>query len=171
MRLAPSKWLALRRWGWATFLFYIAAFLYYLYVRIRYTIAGLGAGYEVYGIALLVVECLGASTIILFGLQMLWDPLHEKYPEDPNRPGVPQVQPSDPRDCANNLFSAQRAGMRGMTCPELPGSMQHTRRQQQGPCSHDAWGLAARWQLHSCPMHCLALGLAWQVEASAPESG
>ena len=81
----------LGRYGWATFLFYLGAFLYYLYVRIRYTISGLGAGYEVYGIALLIVECLGASTIILFGIQMLWDPLHEKYPEDPNRPGVPQV--------------------------------------------------------------------------------
>ena len=81
------------RYGWACFLFYIAAFLYYLYVRIRYTIHGLGPGYEVYGIALLIVECLGASTIVLFGIQMLWDPLHEKYPEDPNRPGVPQVQP------------------------------------------------------------------------------
>lgn len=79
------------RLGWAAFLFYLGAFIYYVYVRIRYTIGGLG-DYEVYGIVLLIIEVLGATTVVLFGINLLWEPLHEKYPPDPERQGVPKVR-------------------------------------------------------------------------------
>ena len=79
------------RLGWGAFLFYLAAFVYYLYVRIRYTIRGLGS-YEVYGIVLLVIEVLGGTTVVLFGSNLLWEPLHEKYPPEAERQGVPMVR-------------------------------------------------------------------------------
>lgn len=42
-------------------------------------------------IAMLVVECLGASTVILYGLNLLWDPLYTDFEDDPKMPGIPKV--------------------------------------------------------------------------------
>lgn len=40
---------------------------------------------------MLVVEGLGASTVILYGLNLLWDPLYSNFVDDPVMPGQPQV--------------------------------------------------------------------------------
>ena len=88
----------IRRLGWLANIFYYGALIYYLYVRIRYTLSGLGPKYEWYGIVLLVVECFGATTIAMYGLNLLWRPVHEKYPPDPEAPGKPLVSPSLPSD-------------------------------------------------------------------------
>ena len=45
-----------------------------------------------YGIYLLIVEILGASTVILYGTNLLWNPVIEKFPEDTDSPGKPKVR-------------------------------------------------------------------------------
>ncbi len=45
-----------------------------------------------YGIVLLVVECMGASTVLIYGLHLLYDPVMEDFAEDPNCPGKPLVR-------------------------------------------------------------------------------
>ena len=49
-----------------------------------------------YGIVLLVVECMGATTVLIYGLHLLYDPVMEDLPEDPNCPGKPLVRPVRP---------------------------------------------------------------------------
>ena len=44
-----------------------------------------------YGIVLLVVECMGATTVLIYGLHLLYDPVMEDLEEDPNCPGKPLV--------------------------------------------------------------------------------
>ena len=41
---------------------------------------------------LLVVECMGASTVLIYGLHLLYDPVMEDFAEDPNCPGKPLVR-------------------------------------------------------------------------------
>lgn len=41
-----------------------------------------------YGILVLVVEMLGATTTLLYGLNILFDPVHEDLPNDPENPGL-----------------------------------------------------------------------------------
>lgn len=93
------------RVGWLTNLFYLAALAYYLYVRIHYTLSGLGAKYEWYGIILLIVECFGATTILMYGMNLLWRPVHEKYPPDPEVPGKPLVSAAHLR-CQASLMQS-----------------------------------------------------------------
>ena len=52
--------------GSIAFLFYIIALLVYLYIRIMKTLSGLGS-YLVYGIFVLGVEVLGATTTLIYG--------------------------------------------------------------------------------------------------------
>ena len=42
---------------------------------------------------LLVVECMGATTVLVYGLHLLYNPVMEDFPEDPNCPGKPLVRP------------------------------------------------------------------------------
>ena len=44
-----------------------------------------------YGIVLLVIECMGASTVLTYGLWLLYHPVQEDFEEDPHRPGMPKV--------------------------------------------------------------------------------
>lgn len=44
-----------------------------------------------YGILLLVVECMGASTVMTYGLWLLYNPVQEDFVEDPMNPGKPKV--------------------------------------------------------------------------------
>ena len=71
--------------------FYICAFIFYMYTRIAHSL-DLGPGYIWYGIYLLCVEILGFTTTIIYGLNLLWNPIIEQFPEDPASPGRPQVQ-------------------------------------------------------------------------------
>ena len=72
--------------------FYICAFIFYMYVRIAHSL-DLGPGYIWYGIYLLCVEVLGFTTTIIYGLNLLWNPVIEQFPEDPASPGRPKVAP------------------------------------------------------------------------------
>lgn len=56
------------------------------------TILSAAAGVCRYGILVLVVEMLGATTTLLYGLNILFDPVHEKLPMDPNNPGLTVVR-------------------------------------------------------------------------------
>ena len=44
-----------------------------------------------YGIVLLVIECMGASTVLTYGLWLLYHPVQEDFEEDPRNPGMPKV--------------------------------------------------------------------------------
>ncbi|KAL3132581.1 hypothetical protein ABBQ32_009117 [Trebouxia sp. C0010 RCD-2024] len=76
-------------YGWIAMTFYICAFVFYMYVRIAHSL-DLGPGYIWYGIYLLCVEVLGFTTTIIYGLNLLWNPVIEQFPEDPSSPGRPQ---------------------------------------------------------------------------------
>ena len=53
---------------------------------------------------MLVVEVLGASTIILYGLNLLWDPLYDKFEDDPRQPGTPKASPPNPIIILQHLY-------------------------------------------------------------------
>jgi hypothetical protein len=57
----------------AVFLAYLGALVFYLWVRITKTL-DLGP-YRWYGILVLVIECLGATTVILYGINLLRMPV------------------------------------------------------------------------------------------------
>ena len=44
-----------------------------------------------YGIFVLVVEIVGATTVMLYGVNLLFNPVIEKFEEDPSAPGRPKV--------------------------------------------------------------------------------
>ncbi len=78
--------------------FYICAFVFYMYVRIAHSL-DLGKSYIWYGIYLLCVEVLGFTTTIIYGLNLLWNPVIEQFPEDPESPGKPKVSKSNNFAC------------------------------------------------------------------------
>lgn len=45
-----------------------------------------------YGIFVLVVEIIGATTVMLYGVNLLFNPCIEKFEEDPNLPCRPKVR-------------------------------------------------------------------------------
>lgn len=57
------------------FIFYILAFGFYLWIRIAKTL-DLGSALW-YGIFVLVVEIMGATTVILYGTNLLYNPVNE----------------------------------------------------------------------------------------------
>lgn len=73
------------------FLFYIGAFWFYFYVRVTKTL-NLGKQYTWYGIVLLCVECMGATTVVIYGVNLLYNPVHETFPDDERQPGCPKVK-------------------------------------------------------------------------------
>lgn len=81
-------------YGWFAMTFYICAFIFYMYVRIAHSL-DLGKGYIWYGIYLLCVEVLGFTTTIIYGLNLLWNPVIEQFPEDPESPGRPKVSKTE----------------------------------------------------------------------------
>jgi endoglucanase len=82
--------------GWAVYIFYILAFGFYMWVRITKTL-DLGS-YLWYGIIVLAVEILGATTVFLYGTNLLYNPVLEKPAADaePESPGggPPRVKAS-----------------------------------------------------------------------------
>ena len=61
--------------GTFVFVFYICAFGFYLWIRISKTL-DLGQ-YVAYGVFVLFVECMGATTVVLYGTNLLWNPVNE----------------------------------------------------------------------------------------------
>ncbi|KAK9823799.1 hypothetical protein WJX72_005584 [[Myrmecia] bisecta] len=78
-------------YGWFAMTFYLAALGFYLWVRITKTLDGLGAKYLWYGIYLLALEIVGSTTTIIYGINLLWNPVIEDFQEDPDSPGKPKV--------------------------------------------------------------------------------
>eukprot|EP01025_Chloroclados_australasicus_P030473 TRINITY_DN3057_c1_g2_i1.p1 TRINITY_DN3057_c1_g2~~TRINITY_DN3057_c1_g2_i1.p1 ORF type:complete len:1210 (-),score=95.83 TRINITY_DN3057_c1_g2_i1:140-3769(-) len=60
---------------------YILALLFYLYVRVRYSLVGL-ANFLWYGITLLIMETFGATGMLFSALVMVWRPVLEPYLSD-----------------------------------------------------------------------------------------
>ena len=85
------------RAGWVLFLFYIGAFWFYFYVRVDKTL-NLGKKYTWYGIVLLCVECMGATTVVIYGINLLYNPVHESFPDDERQPGCPKVNAGHTRN-------------------------------------------------------------------------
>eukprot|EP00884_Botryococcus_braunii_P018967 jgi/Botrbrau1/5754/Bobra.0134s0026.2 len=78
--------------NWIGILFvtiYVLSLFFYLYVRVTHTL-DLGK-FLAYGIFVLIVEIMGATTTILYGVNILLHPVHEEMVEDPAHPGVPKV--------------------------------------------------------------------------------
>ncbi|DBB00628.1 TPA: hypothetical protein ACH3X3_002312 [Trebouxia sp. C0006] len=79
--------------GMAVFCFYICALGFYLWIRIAKTL-DLGQ-YLGYGIFVLCVEVMGATTVILYGTNLLWNPVNEivlQESEDGIGPGKLKVR-------------------------------------------------------------------------------
>ena len=82
------------RWSWsglAIMVVYALAFLFYMWVRVTKTL-DLGR-YLPYGILVLIIEIMGATTTLLYGVNLLRHPVNPPPPEDPANPGLPKVQP------------------------------------------------------------------------------
>lgn len=44
-----------------------------------------------YGVFVLIVEVIGATTVMLYGVNLLFNPVKDAFEEDPNMPGYPKV--------------------------------------------------------------------------------
>ena len=77
-------------WGSMIVTFYTLAFFFYMWVRITKTL-DLGQ-YLGYGIFVLIVEIMGATSTISYGINLLWSPVNPPLAEDPANPGLPKVR-------------------------------------------------------------------------------
>lgn len=73
----------------AVMLVYLVALVFYMWVRTTKTL-DLGK-FLAYGIIVLVVEIMGASATLLYGLNIIFHPVNAPVPEDPANPGLPKV--------------------------------------------------------------------------------
>lgn len=89
---------------------YCLAFCFYLYVRVTHTL-DLGR-FLPYGIFVLIVEIMGATTTILYGVNILLHPIHEDIPDDPAHPGLPKVRPA----LSQTFHERKRARVRACVC-------------------------------------------------------
>jgi endoglucanase len=99
--------------GMSVFTFYICALGFYLWIRIAKTL-DLGQ-YLGYGIFVLCVEVMGATTVILYGTNLLWNPVNEivlQDSEDGIGPGKLKV-----RICCDSLH--QKSFVFGCHTPEV----------------------------------------------------
>lgn len=69
--------------------FYTLAFSFYMWVRITKTL-DLGQ-FLGYGIFVLIVEIMGATSTISYGINLIWSPINSPLAEDPANPGLPKV--------------------------------------------------------------------------------
>ena len=81
------------RWSWsgsAIMAIYVLAFLFYMWVRVTKTL-DLGR-YLPYGVLVLIIEIMGATTTLLYGVNLLRHPVNPPAPEDPQNPGLPKAR-------------------------------------------------------------------------------
>lgn len=99
----PSKFRRGRRFsprGCLVTLIYVCAFAFYLYVRVAKTL-DLG-DYIWYGVIVLAIEIAGATTTLVWCLNIIMDPVHEPLRMDPDNPGLTLVRFCSPtHDCAH----------------------------------------------------------------------
>ena len=89
----PTKFRRGRRFsprGCLVTFIYLCAFGFYLYVRIAKTL-DLGA-YVWYGVLVLAIEIAGATTTLVWCLNIVMDPVHEPLRMDPDNPGLTLVR-------------------------------------------------------------------------------
>ncbi len=91
-------------WGSMIVTFYTLAFFFYMWVRITKTL-DLGQ-YLGYGIFVLIVEIMGATSTISYGINLLWSPVNPPLAEDPANPGLPKV-----RSCFESPFRQSKHAM------------------------------------------------------------
>jgi hypothetical protein len=48
---------------------------------------------QAYGIIILIVEIIGATTVMLYGVNLLFNPVIDQFEEDTRFPGCPRVRP------------------------------------------------------------------------------
>jgi cellulose synthase/poly-beta-1,6-N-acetylglucosamine synthase-like glycosyltransferase len=65
--------------GWLLMIFYLCALIFYIYVRAAKTL-NLGAKYQWYGIVILVIEIIGSTTTIVYGLNHLFYTVDKDIP-------------------------------------------------------------------------------------------
>jgi len=90
--VTPSKFRRGRKWslhGCLVTLIYLCAFGFYLYVRIAKTL-DLGS-YVWYGAIVLAIEIAGATTTLIWCLNIVMDPVHEPLKMDADNPGLTLV--------------------------------------------------------------------------------
>lgn len=90
--VTPSKFKRGRKWslhGCVVTFIYLCAFGFYLYVRIAKTL-DLGS-YVWYGAIVLAIEIAGATTTLVWCLNIVMDPVHEPLKMDPDNPGLTLV--------------------------------------------------------------------------------
>lgn len=88
----PTKFRRGRKWslyGCLVTFIYLCAFGFYLYVRIAKTL-DLGS-YVWYGAIVLAIEIAGATTTLVWCLNIVMDPVHELLKMDPDNPGLTLV--------------------------------------------------------------------------------
>ena len=78
------------RLGSSVFGIYIIAFCFYMWIRVTKTM-DLGQ-FVAYGIAILVIEIMGATATFIYGLNLILLPVYETFPDDPDNPGRPKVE-------------------------------------------------------------------------------
>jgi len=83
-------------------LIYLCAFGFYLYVRIAKTL-DLGS-YVWYGVIVLAIEIAGATTTLVWCLNIVMDPVHEPLKMDPDNPGLTLVSNPASPFCCDLLF-------------------------------------------------------------------
>lgn len=89
----PTKFRRQRRLsprGCLVTLLYLCAFGFYLYVRVAKTL-DLGP-YVWYGVIVLAIEIAGATTTLVWCLNIILDPVHEPLRMDPDNPGLTLVR-------------------------------------------------------------------------------
>ncbi|KAK9857954.1 hypothetical protein WJX84_008696, partial [Apatococcus fuscideae] len=75
--------------GSSVFFIYLVAFCFYMWIRVTKTL-DLGQ-FVAYGIAILVIEIMGATATVIYGLNLILRPVYETFPDDPENPGRPLV--------------------------------------------------------------------------------
>ena len=85
----PYKQQCARTWpGSVVMAIYVVCFLFYMWVRVTKTL-DLGR-YLGYGVFVLIVEIMGATTTILYGINLLRHPVNEPLLDDTRQPGPAQ---------------------------------------------------------------------------------
>lgn len=74
--------------GWLLMLFFVAALIFYIYCRAAKTL-NLGAKFIWYGIVILVVEIIGSTTTLIYGLNHLFYTVDDDIPPRKSMVGVP----------------------------------------------------------------------------------
>ena len=86
-----------------------------------------------YGVYVLIVEILGAISTVLYGVNLLWDPVNEEPPADPNDPALPLVR------CTGGPAALSRNQWRQIALSRPSGANAHQNMEAQQYLSIPCW--------------------------------